>query len=120
MQNIKYLPHSKALRHSHRKTALVLPTHCRLTLLNIQVEICGSYQPSDMDLGLCPSLGVQSRYGHNTIYLAGNIQYVMVINLLGDQEVSVKYIRRGVKHRVGYFHANVLLTKRVMTFIFEV
>ena len=27
------------------------------------------------------------------------------------QEVSVKYIRRGVKHRVGYFHANFLVAK---------
>ena len=40
----------------------------------------------------------------------------MVINLLGDQEVSVKYIRRGVKHRVGYFHANFLVTKWFMAF----
>ena len=46
----------------------------------------------------------------------------MVINLLGDQEVSVKYIRRGVKHRVGYFHANLLVYQVScgLNFIFEV
>ena len=40
----------------------------------------------------------------------------MVINLLVDQEGSVKYIRRSGKHRVRYLNANFLVTKRVMAF----
>ena len=39
------------------------------------------------------------------------ILLVMVINLLADTEVSVNFIRRGVKHRVGCFHMNFLVTK---------
>ena len=37
------------------------------------------------------------------------IQQAMVINLPGDQEVSVKNIQPGVRHRVGYFHVNFLV-----------